>query len=291
MPTRKPSRPKPGEVRVGKVVFGGHEVAEQGVRRLGAAFIAGPCVIESEALLRKVGAAVKKACDELKLGFILKSSFDKANRTSVKSYRGPGLEEGLRTLAKVGAELGVPTLTDVHLPEQAALAARYVDVLQIPAFLSRQTDLLVAAGKTGKAVNVKKGQFLSPWDMRHAVEKVRSTGNRRVMLTERGSTFGYGNLVVDMRSYEIMRGFGAPVIHDATHCVQLPGGNGATTGGQREYVPALARAAAAVGVDGVFFETHPDPDKALSDGPNSLRLADVPAFLRDVTRVDALVKE
>ena len=161
----------------------------------------------------------------------------------------------------------------------------------VPAFLSRQTDLLVAAGRTGKAVNVKKGQFLSPWDMRHAVEKVLSTGNKRVMLTERGSSFGYGNLVVDMRSYEIMRGFGVPVIHDATHCVQLPGGNGATTGGQREYVPALARAAAAVGVDGVFFETHPDPDKALSDGPNSLRLADVPAFLRDVVRVDALVKE
>lgn len=282
MSTRKAARPKPGQVVVGDVVFGGGAPA---------AFIAGPCVIESEALLRAVGRAVKKACEARKVGFILKSSFDKANRTSVKSYRGPGLEDGLRTLAKVGAELGVPVLTDVHLPEQCALAARYVDVLQIPAFLSRQTDLLVAAGKTGKAVNVKKGQFLSPWDMKHAVEKVRSTGNQRVMLTERGSTFGYGNLVVDMRSYEIMRGFGVPVIHDATHCVQLPGGNGATTGGQREYVPALARAAAAVGIDGVFFETHPTPDKALSDGPNSLYLSDVPAFLRDVTRVDALVKE
>lgn len=282
MSTRKRAALKRGEVAVGDVVFGGGRPA---------AFIAGPCVIESEALLRTVGRAVKKACDALKVGFILKSSFDKANRTSVKSYRGPGLEEGLRTLAKVGAELGVPVLTDVHLPEQCALAARYVDVLQIPAFLSRQTDLLVAAGRTGKAVNVKKGQFLSPWDMKHAVEKVRSTGNERVMLTERGSSFGYGNLVVDMRSYEIMRSFGVPVIHDATHCVQLPGGNGATTGGQREYVPALARAAAAVGIDGVFFETHPTPDKALSDGPNSLYLSDVPAFLRDVTRVDALVKE
>lgn len=282
MPTRKAAPERRGQVRVGDVVFGGGAPA---------AYIAGPCVIESEALLRTVGRALKKACSALKVGLVLKSSFDKANRTSVRSYRGPGLEEGLRVLAKVGAELGVPTVTDVHLPEQAALAARYVDMLQIPAFLSRQTDLLVAAGRTGKAVNVKKGQFLSPWDMRHAVEKVLSTGNRRVLLTERGSSFGYGNLVVDYRSYEIMRGFGVPVVHDATHCVQLPGGNGATTGGQREFVPALARAAAAVGVDGVFFETHPDPDKALSDGPNSLRLADVPGFLRAVSRVDALVKE
>jgi 2-dehydro-3-deoxyphosphooctonate aldolase (KDO 8-P synthase) len=191
----------------------------------------------------------------------------------------------------VGAELGVPTVTDVHLPEQAALAARYVDMLQVPAFLSRQTDLLVACGKTGKAVNVKKGQFLSPWDMRHAVEKLLSTGNKNIMLTERGASFGYGNLVVDMRSYAIMRSFGFPVIHDATHCVQLPGGNGATTGGQREFVRPLARAAAAVGVDGVFFETHPDPDQALSDGPNSLYLSDVPSFLKEVRRMDAASKE
>ncbi|MFI5347323.1 MAG: 3-deoxy-8-phosphooctulonate synthase [Elusimicrobiota bacterium] len=270
------------EVRVGKVVFGGGRPA---------AFIGGPCVIESEALLRKVGRALKKACDERKLGFVLKSSFDKANRTSVKSYRGPGMEDGLKTLAKIGAELGVPTVTDVHEPSHAAVAARYVDMLQIPAFLSRQTDLLVACGKTGKAVNVKKGQFLSPWDMRHAVEKLYSTGNKNVLLTERGSTFGYGNLVVDMRSYEIMRAFGAPIIHDATHCVQLPGGNGATTGGQREFVRPLARAAAAVGVDGIFFETHPDPDKALSDGPNSLKLSDVPSFLSEIQRFDALAKE
>ena len=270
------------EVHVGKVVFGGGRPA---------AFIGGPCVIESEALLRKVGRALKKACDERKVGFVLKSSFDKANRTSVKSYRGPGMEEGLSTLAKIGAELGVPTVTDVHEPSHAAVAARYVDMLQIPAFLSRQTDLLVACGRTGKAVNVKKGQFLSPWDMRHAVEKLYSTGNKNVLLTERGSTFGYGNLVVDMRSYEIMRAFGAPIIHDATHCVQLPGGNGATTGGQREFVRPLARAAAAVGVDGIFFETHPDPDKALSDGPNSLKLSDVPSFLSEIQRFDALAKE
>ncbi|MGH2930045.1 MAG: 3-deoxy-8-phosphooctulonate synthase, partial [Solirubrobacteraceae bacterium] len=269
------------EVRVGKVVFGGGAPA---------AFIGGPCVIESEALLRQVGRALKKACAEVKRGFVLKASYDKANRTSVKSFRGPGMEDGLATLAKIGHELGVPTVTDVHEPAHAAVAARYVDMLQVPAFLSRQTDLLVACGRTGKAVNVKKGQFLSPWDMRHAVEKIYSTGNKRVLLTERGSTFGYGNLVVDMRSYAIMRAFGAPIVHDATHCVQLPGGNGSTTGGQREFVRPLARAAAAIGVDGVFFETHPDPDKALSDGPNSLKLADVPGFLREIRRFDALSK-
>ena len=273
---------KSARVKVGRTVFGGGAPV---------AFIGGPCVIESEALLRQVGRALKKACAGVKAGLVLKSSFDKANRTSVKSYRGPGLEEGLRALAKVGAELGVPTVTDVHLPEQAELAARYVDMLQVPAFLCRQTDLLVACGRTGKAVNVKKGQFLAPGDMRHAVEKILSTGNRNILLTERGASFGYGNLVVDMRSYEIMRSFGFPVIHDATHCVQLPGGNGATTGGQRQFVRPLARAAAAVGVDGVFFETHPNPEKALSDGPNSLPLSEVPSFLREVRRVDALAKE
>ncbi len=270
------------EVRVGSVVFGGGAPA---------AYIGGPCVIESEALLRRVGRALKNACAQLKVGFVLKSSYDKANRTSVKSFRGPGMEAGLATLAKVAAELGVPCVTDVHEPAHAEIAARYVDMLQVPAFLSRQTDLLLACARTGKAVNVKKGQFLSPWDMRHAVEKIESAGNKRVLLTERGASFGYGNLVVDMRSYEIMRGFGVPIVHDATHCVQLPGGNGATTGGQREFVRPLARAAAAVGVDGIFFETHPDPDKALSDGPNSLRLADVPSFLREVRDFDALSKE
>lgn len=270
------------EVRVGSVVFGGGRPV---------AFIGGPCVIESEALLRKVGRALKKASEALKIGFVLKASYDKANRTSVKSYRGPGMEEGLGLLAKIGAELGVPVVTDVHEPSHAAVAARYVDMLQVPAFLSRQTDLLAACGRTGKAVNVKKGQFLSPWDMRHAVEKIYSTGNKNVLLTERGSTFGYGNLVVDMRSFEIMRSLGVPVVHDATHCVQLPGGQGATTGGQREFVLPLARAAAAVGVDGVFFETHPDPDHALSDGPNSIFLRDAPGFMREVRAFDALSKE
>jgi 2-dehydro-3-deoxyphosphooctonate aldolase (KDO 8-P synthase) len=270
------------EVRVGDVVFGGGRPA---------AFIGGPCVIESESLLLSVGRALKTVSRRLKVGLVLKASYDKANRTSVKSFRGPGMEDGLRILAKVGRQLGLPTVTDVHEPAHAAVAARFVDMLQVPAFLCRQTDLLVACGKTGKAVNVKKGQFLSPWDMRHAVEKIYGTGNKKVLLTERGSSFGYGNLVVDMRSYDIMRQFGAPIVHDATHCVQLPGGNGSTTGGQREFVRPLARAAAAVGVDGIFFETHPDPDRALSDGPNSLKLADVPAFLREVKSFDALAKE
>lgn len=267
-------------VKVGKVAFG---------NGLPVSFIGGPCVIESESLLRTVGRALKKAAGPK--GFVLKASFDKANRTSVKSYRGPGMEEGLSTLSKVARELGVPCVTDVHEPHHAAIAAKYVDMLQVPAFLSRQTDLLVACGKTGKAVNVKKGQFLSPWDMKHAVEKILSTGNKNILLTERGATFGYGNLIVDMRSYEIMRSFGFPVVHDATHCVQLPGGNGATTGGQRQFVRPIARAAAAVGVAGVFFETHPDPSKALSDGPNALALSTVPAFLNEVRRFDALSKE
>ncbi|MEK7388471.1 MAG: 3-deoxy-8-phosphooctulonate synthase [Elusimicrobiota bacterium] len=269
-------------VRIGAVSLG---------NRLPAAFIAGPCVIESEALLRTVARTLHKICRELKVGLILKASFDKANRTSLKSYRGPGLEEGLRTLAKVAAEFHVPCVTDVHEPAQATIAARFVDMLQVPAFLSRQTDLLLACGRSGKAVNVKKGQFLSPWDMRHAVEKILSTGNKRILLTERGASFGYGNLIVDMRSYEIMKGFGFPVLHDATHCVQLPGAKGATTGGQRQFVLPIARAAAAVGVAGVFFETHPDPDKALSDGPNSLPLSHVPGFLRDIRRFDAVSKE
>ncbi|MEK7234861.1 MAG: 3-deoxy-8-phosphooctulonate synthase [Elusimicrobiota bacterium] len=267
-------------VKVGKITFGND---------LPVAFIGGPCVIESEKMLRTVCRALKKAAG--KASFVLKASYDKANRTSVKSFRGPGMEAGLRLLAKVAAEFGVPCVSDVHEPAHAAIAARYVDMLQVPAFLSRQTDLLIACGRTGKAVNVKKGQFLSPWDMRYAVEKILSTGNKDVLLTERGSTFGYGNLVVDMRSYEIMRGFGFPVVHDATHCVQLPGGNGETTGGQRRFVRPIARAAVAVGVAGVFFETHPDPDKALSDGPNALALSSIPSFLREVRRFDALSKE
>lgn len=249
--------------------------------------IAGPCALESEKLLLRVGKSLKKIfpC------FVLKSSFDKANRSSLESYRGPGLEKGLEILGRVGRELNVPVLTDIHEPAQAAMAARYVDILQIPAFLCRQTDLLLACGKTGKPVNIKKGQFLSPWDIKNAVKKVESTGNRQILLTERGVSFGYGNLVVDMRSLEIMRQFGYPVIYDATHSVQLPGALGKASGGQRQYVLPLSRAAVAIGIAGLFLETHPRPDQALSDGPNSIALKDLPALKKQVAAIDTVVKK
>jgi len=268
-------------VKVGKVVFGND---------LPLSYISGPCALESEKLLRQVGRSLKAAFARQGAGFVLKSSFDKANRTSISSYRGPGAEAGLETLSRVGRELGVPVLTDVHEPSQAALAARYVDVIQIPAFLCRQTDLLLACGETGKPVNIKKGQFLSPWDIVNAIKKIESTGNRQILVTERGTTFGYANLIVDMRGLEIMRGFGYPVIYDATHSVQLPGGLGHATAGERKYAEPLARAAAAVGVAGIFFETHPNPDKALSDGPNSVALKDAAKFIRATRRIDALIK-
>ena len=268
-------------VRVGRVVF----------RNGGPlSFIAGPCSLESEALLRRVGRSLKADFAKLKIPFVLKCSFDKANRTSLSSYRGPGVQKGLEILGRVARELGVPVLTDVHEPAQAALAARYVDILQVPAFLCRQTDLLLACGRTGKTVNIKKGQFLSPWDMKNAVKKVESTGNRNILVTERGTMFGYNNLVVDMRSFLVMKDLGYPVIYDATHSVQLPGGKGDSTDGQRHFAGPLARGAVAVGVAGLFLETHPDPDRALSDGPNSLKLSDVPAFVRQVRRIDAIVK-
>ncbi|MFZ5927149.1 MAG: 3-deoxy-8-phosphooctulonate synthase [Acidobacteriota bacterium] len=233
------------------------------------AFICGPCVIESEGHCLMLAAALREA-----LGgpFLFKASFDKANRTSVHSYRGPGLREGLRILAEVRRRTGLPVLTDIHTPDQAAPAAEAVDVLQIPAFLCRQTDLLVEAGRTGRAVNIKKGQFAAPPDMRHAVEKVLSTGNSRVFLTERGSCFGYNNLVVDMRSIPQMRSLGVPVVFDATHSVQLPSAAGAASGGAPEFIEPLASAAVAAGADGVFFEVHEAPERALSDGPNALRL-------------------
>ncbi|HVA65784.1 MAG TPA: 3-deoxy-8-phosphooctulonate synthase [Elusimicrobiota bacterium] len=268
-------------VKVGKVVFGND---------LPLCYISGPCALESEKLLRQVGRSLKATFARQGAGFVLKSSFDKANRTSISSYRGPGPEAGLETLSRVGRELGVPVLTDVHEASQAALAARYVDVIQIPAFLCRQTDLLLACGETGKPVNIKKGQFLSPWDIVNAIKKIESTGNRQILVTERGTTFGYANLVVDMRGLEIMRGFGYPVIYDATHSVQLPGGLGHATAGERQYAEPLARAAAAVGVAGIFFETHPNPDKALSDGPNSVALKDAAKFIRATRRIDALIK-
>ena len=253
----------------------------------GALFlIAGPCVIESEEHAMRMAEAILGICKALRLPYIFKASYDKANRTSVKSFRGPGLKEGLRILHNISVLLGVPVLTDVHEPEQAEAAGEVVDVLQIPAFLCRQTDLLVAAGKTGKAINIKKGQFVSPWDMRHAVEKVRSTGNDRVFLTERGSSFGYNNLVVDMRSLAIMREI-APVVFDATHSVQLPSaGEGAQSGGQPQFIPLLSRAAVAAGVDGIFMEVHDNPAEAKSDGANALPLQNLRGLLQHLVAVN-----
>jgi 2-dehydro-3-deoxyphosphooctonate aldolase (KDO 8-P synthase) len=253
--------------------------------------VAGPCVIESEKMIMDIARETKTICDELGIFYIFKASYDKANRSSSESFRGPGLEEGLRTLEKVKKEFGLPLLTDVHTEEQARAAAEVVDIIQIPAFLSRQTDLLLAAGKTGIPVNIKKGQFLAPWDMKHAAEKVLSTGNRHVLLTERGASFGYNNLITDIRSLVVMKEMGYPVIFDATHSVQQPGGLGDKSGGNREYVFPLAKAALTVGIAGIFMEVHPDPEKGLSDGPNMVPLKDLPAMLRFLKRLDSLVKE
>jgi 2-dehydro-3-deoxyphosphooctonate aldolase (KDO 8-P synthase) len=247
--------------------------------------IAGPCVIESEQLALETAAQIAEITRSLDMPYVFKSSFDKANRTSINSFRGPGLTQGLAVLAKVKREVGVPVLTDVHTEEQATEAGRVVDVLQIPAFLCRQTDLLIAAAKTGKVVNVKKGQFLSPQEMGNAVKKVEEAGNRRIVLTERGSSFGYNNLVVDMRSFPILRSFGYPVVFDATHSVQLPGGGGTKSAGQREFVEPLAAAAAGAGVDGFFMEVHPNPDQALSDGPNMVPLHQLKSLLERVIRI------
>lgn len=251
--------------------------------------IAGPCVVEALDICRRIAATVQAACAELGLSYIFKASFDKANRTSIDSYRGQGMDEGLAMLARIREEFGCPVLTDVHEPDQCALAAEVVDVLQIPAFLCRQTDLLVAAAATGRPVNVKKGQFLAPEDMASVIKKLASTGNERIALTERGASFGYHNLVVDMRSLVIMRELGCPVIFDATHAVQLPGGHGTSSGGNREFVAPLARAAAATGIDGLFLETHPEPEKALSDGANSLFLNDVQPLLAKIKEIHGLV--
>jgi len=247
--------------------------------------IAGPCVLESPALAREVATALKSMALRLGMPFVFKSSFDKANRTSLQSFRGPGLEEGLAILADLRQELGVPVISDVHEVSQIKQAAAVLDIIQIPAFLCRQTDLLTAAAATGKPINLKKGQFLSPWDMRYGVEKIRSAGGRQILLTERGYTLGYNNLVVDMRSLPVLRGLGCPVIYDATHSVQLPGGAGASSGGQREFIAPLARAAVAAGVDGIFIEVHPDPDNALCDGPNSLPLDQIEPLLKTLVRI------
>lgn len=252
--------------------------------------IAGPCVIENERLCLQVAGALKKTCARLGIFYVFKASFDKANRTSAKSFRGPGLDQGLRVLAKVRAEFGVPVLTDVHTETQAAIAGEVVDILQIPAFLCRQTDLIEAAAATGRIINLKKGQFLSPAEMGQVVEKARRAGAEKILLTERGTTFGYNNLVADMRSIPIMKRSGFPVIFDATHSVQLPGGGGDQSSGQREFAPVLARCALAAGANGLFIETHPRPERALSDGPNMIPLAEMPARLRELLKVFNAVK-
>ncbi len=270
------------KISVGSTCFGGQQPL---------VLIAGPCAIEDEGMTLRIAERLKVLTGELGCGLIFKASYDKANRTSVSSYRGPGIEEGLRILEKVKAQFALPVISDVHDVSQVAAAADVLDILQIPAFLSRQTDLLVAAGKTGKPINLKKGQFLAPWDVEHGINKIASTGNDQVLLTERGASFGYNNLVTDMRSLVIMREMGDPVIFDATHSVQLPGGAGGASSGQRQYVGALSRAAAATGIDGLFWEVHENPDQALCDGPNSLPLGQVKAMLQQVLAIDAIFKQ
>lgn len=253
--------------------------------------IAGPCVIESEEMVLSIAAQMKKIAEELGIPYTFKASFDKANRTSIHSFRGPGLERGLEILQKVKDCYGLPICTDIHEPWQAEKAAQVADILQIPAFLCRQTDLLVAAAKTGKCVNIKKAQFLAPWDMKNCVEKVRQAGNENIMLCERGTSFGYNTLVVDMTGLCVMKEFGVPVVFDATHSVQKPGGNGSSTGGNRRYVEYLAKAALAVGVDALFFETHSEPDNAKSDGPNMVPLNEMRELLIRLKRVYEAVQE
>ncbi len=253
--------------------------------------IAGPCVVESEQLQIDTAGTLKEITGELGIPFIFKSSFDKANRSSDKSFRGPGMAEGLRILSEVKRQLGVPLLTDVHEYTPFDEVASVVDVLQTPAFLCRQTDFIQAVARTMKPVNIKKGQFLAPWDMKHVVDKARAVGNEQLMVCERGASFGYNNLVSDMRSLVVMRETHCPVVFDATHSVQLPGGQGTTSGGQREFVPALSRAAVAVGISGLFMETHPDPDKALSDGPNAWPLDRMQALLETLQAIDRSVKQ
>jgi 2-dehydro-3-deoxyphosphooctonate aldolase (KDO 8-P synthase) len=252
--------------------------------------IAGPCVIESESHTRLMAERVAKIAADAGVPYIFKASYDKANRSSIKAFRGPGLNDGLRILAKVKADLRLPILTDIHDTSQAAPAAEVADILQIPAFLARQTDLLLAAAKTGRIINLKKAQFLSPWDMGNVAEKVASAGNRNIILTERGASFGYNNLVVDMRTFPILRKFGYPVVYDVTHSVQLPGGQGHASGGQPEFIEPLARAGIATGVDGIFLETHDNPAAALSDGANALPLTQLPQLLARLKQLSALVR-
>jgi 2-dehydro-3-deoxyphosphooctonate aldolase (KDO 8-P synthase) len=252
--------------------------------------IAGPCVIESESHARMMAERVAKIATEAGIPYIFKASYDKANRSSIKAFRGPGLAEGLRILGKIKSDLYLPIVTDIHDASQAAPAAEVADILQIPAFLARQTDLLLAAAKTGRIINIKKGQFLSPWDMGNVAEKVASTGNHSIILTERGASFGYNNLVVDMRTFPVLQNFGYPVVFDVTHSVQLPGGQGHASGGQPEFIETLARAGVATGVDGIFLETHDNPSAALSDGPNALPLAKIPPLLSRLKELSSLVR-
>lgn len=255
------------------------------------ALLSGPCVIESRDhalfLAEKIAEIARKAG----FAYVFKASFDKANRSSVASYRGPGIDEGLKVLAEVKEKIGVPVVTDIHTEDQVEAVAQVVDILQIPAFLCRQTDFILAAARTGKPVSVKKGQFLAPWDMQNVCDKIASVGNEKILLTERGASFGYNNLVSDMRSLAVMRGFGYPVVFDATHSVQLPGGLGASSGGQRQFIEPLARAATATGIDALFVESHNDPDNALSDGPNNLPLERLPALLDRVRRIDEALRD
>ncbi len=268
------------EVIIGKVKVGGENPL---------LLIAGPCVIENEKITLTTAEKLKKICEKLSLPFIFKSSYDKANRTSIHSFRGPGLKEGLKILEKVKNCLEIPVLSDVHCREEVQEAKEVLDVLQIPAFLSRQTDLILAVASTGKPINIKKGQFLSPWEMKNVVEKALSAGNEKILLTERGTCFGYQELVVDFKSFPIMRELGYPVIFDVTHSVQIPGGRGTASGGRREFVPYLAKAAVACGVEGIFMEVHPEPDKALCDGPNMWPLKDLEELLKILLEIRKVV--
>jgi 2-dehydro-3-deoxyphosphooctonate aldolase (KDO 8-P synthase) len=253
--------------------------------------IAGPCVIESESLCMYTAKRIKEITHKLNLPFIFKSSFDKANRLSLDSYRGPGLKKGLEILSKVKQKLKIPILSDIHCQKEISEAAKVLDIIQIPAFLCRQTDIVVAVAKTGKVVNIKKGQFLAPWDILHIIRKAESVGNKKIIVTERGSCFGYNNLVSDFRSLKIIREFGYPVIYDATHSVQLPGGKGISSSGQREFVSGLSRAAVAFGCEGLFLEVHPSPDKALCDGPNMIDLEELERLLREVKKISQALKK
>ena len=267
--------------QVGNVAFGTGELS----------FLLGPCVVESYDHALKMATSIKEICKRVGVGFVYKSSFDKANRSSIESFRGDGMDRGLEILAKVKQEVGVPVVTDIHEPWHAEKAALVADILQIPAFLCRQTDLLVAAAKTGKAVNVKKGQFLSPWDAKNIVEKLQAAGCEKILLTERGASFGYNNLVVDLRSFPVMRSFGVPVVFDVTHSLQLPGGLGKATGGQSQYIEDFARAGVACGVDAVFMEVHDNPAEAPSDGPNQLPLVRLEDLLSKLKQIHALVND